>query len=289
VSQQSAGIRAAGKPGTVGSGSVTATGTSGQLRVAFTPLTAAERNGSQDNEITYRWQTANGSGPIGRGGGDIGGQPNGTNVAVNIIATSVKNGMAGDAKNIGSGNPYGPPNAPNVSGGKSAKGDGQVHWTWNNPNMNGRPLDHYEVSLDDGGWTGVGKANSYDAPGGGWDKTRQLKVRAVTVVAGPGSGNVSATSGADPTPPPPPPAPSEILAHDSTCPGKPGQPDTYNPSGPSCGVGWVQRSWGWIEVTCRQNIYNNATPWYKLKGSPKDGWFVKSTTVDVRNGVPPPC
>ncbi len=289
VSQQSAPIRAAGKPGTVGSGSVTATGTSGQLRVAFTPLTAAERNGSQDNEITYRWQTASGSGPIGRGGGDIGGQPNGTNVAVNIIATSVKNGMAGDAKNIGSGNPYGPPNAPNVSGGKSAKGDGQVHWTWNNPNMNGRALDHYEVSLDNGGWTGVGKANSYDAPGGGWEKTRQLKVRAVTVVAGPGSGNVASTSGVDPTPPPPPPTPSQIQAHNSTCPGKPGQADTYNPSGPQCGVGWVERSWGRIDVTCRQDIYRNGTAWYKLKGSPKDGWFVKPITVDLYGPVPPPC
>ncbi|WP_223944999.1 Ig-like domain-containing protein [Arthrobacter sp. StoSoilB20] len=287
VSQQSAAIRAAGKPGTVGSGSVTATGTSGQLTVAFTPLTAAERNGSQDNEITYRWQTAYGSGPIGRGGGSIGGQPNGTNVVVNIIATSVKNGMAGDAKAIGTGNPYGPPNAPNVSGGKSAKGDGQVHWTWNNPAMNGRPLDHYEVSLDNGGWTSVGKANSYDAPGGGWDKTRQLKVRAVTVVAGPGSGNVNATSGADPTPPPPPS--TTIQAHNNTCPGKPGQPDTFNPSGPSCGVGWVSRSEGRLKIDCTKNIYNNGTPWYRVTEGSHPGWFVKSTTVDIYGSRPGGC
>ncbi|MEO5992364.1 MAG: Ig-like domain-containing protein, partial [Arthrobacter sp.] len=58
VSPQSARIRAAGKPGTVSSGTVKETGTSGQLAVTFTPLTQAQRNGSQATEITYRWSTA---------------------------------------------------------------------------------------------------------------------------------------------------------------------------------------------------------------------------------------
>jgi len=210
-------------------------------------------------------------------------------VVVNIIATSVKNGMSGDAKAIGTGNPYGPPNAPNVNGGKSAKGDGQVHWTWNNPSMNGRPLDHYEVSLDGGGWNGVGKATSFDASGGGWNNTRNLKVRAVTVVAGP-AGSANSTSGDDPTPPPPA---SQIQVDASsvrTCPGKPGLPDSYTPGSPaSCGVGWVERSWGKITINCTKDIYGNGTPWYRLQGSAKDGWFVKSTTVDLYGPRPGGC
>ena len=203
TSQSSAPTRAAGKPGTVNSGTVAPTGSSGQLRLTFTPLTAAQRNGSQESEIEYSWRTAYGSGPIAPGGGTIGGQPNGTDVTVNIVARSIKANISGDAKAIGSGNPYGPPDAPNVNGGKSATGDGEVHWTWNNPNMNGRPLDHFEVSYDDGGWINVGKANRYDRGGGGWDQQHNLKVRAVTVVAG-GIGSANATTGNDPTPPPPP-------------------------------------------------------------------------------------
>jgi hypothetical protein len=187
----------------VNSGTVAATGTSGQLQVTFTPLTAAQRNGSQEGEIEYSWRTAYGSGAIPAGGGTIGGQPNGTDVVVNIVARSIKANISGDAKAIGSGNPYGPPDAPNVNGGKSATGDGEVHWTWNNPNMNGRPLDHFEVSYDNGGWINVGKANRYDRGGGGWDQQHNLRVRAVTVVNG-AIGSANATTGNDPTPPPPP-------------------------------------------------------------------------------------
>ncbi len=202
TSAASAPIRAAGKPGQVSGGTVTATGVSGQLRVTFTPLSETQRNGSTSSEIVYSYNADGRSGSIASGGGNIGGLTNGRDITVTIIATSTKNNVSGDAKAIGTGNPYGPPNAPNVDGRTSAKGDGDVHWTWNDPATNGRPLSHYEVSYEGGGWINVGKVNRYDRAAGGWDQQRNLKVRAVTVDPGP-AGSANSRSGADPTPPPP--------------------------------------------------------------------------------------
>ncbi len=211
-------------------------------------------------------------------------------MTVNIIATSTKNNISGDAKAIGTGNPYGPPNAPNVNGGTSAKGDGQVHWTWNNPLTNGRPLDHYEVSVRRRRLENVGKANSFDAAGGGWSNTRTLEVRAVTVVAGP-AGSANATSGADPTPPPPA---SQIQVDASsvrTCPGKPGQSRTATlPARPP-----VAASAGWSgpgassSIDCTKDIYGNGTPWYQADRAARTGWYVKSTTVDLYGPRPGGC
>jgi hypothetical protein len=203
TSAQSAPIRAAGKPGQVNGGTVRENGTSGQLEVTFTPLTDAQRNGSTASEIAYSYNADGKTGAIKAGGGTIGGMTNGRDITVTIIATSTKNNMSGDAKAIGTGNPYGPANAPNVNGTTSAKGDGQVHWTWNNPSTNGRPLNHYEVSMDGGGWQNVGKATSYDAGAGGWNQSHRLRVRAVTVVDGAIGGPATSTSGPDNTPPPP--------------------------------------------------------------------------------------
>ncbi|WP_285240931.1 Ig-like domain-containing protein [Pseudarthrobacter sp. MEB009] len=201
-SAQSAAIRAAGKPGQVSSGSVKETGTSGQLQVTFEPLTQAQRNGSTDGEISYSYNADGRSGPIPAGGTTITGMTDGRDITVTIIATSTKNNISGDAKPVGAANPYGPPNAPNVNGGTSAKGDGDVHWTWNNPATNGRALSHYEVNYEGGGWTNVGKTNKFDRSAGGWNQSRTLQVRAVTVVPG-APGQANAKSGDNPTPPPP--------------------------------------------------------------------------------------
>ncbi|MFF2316700.1 Ig-like domain-containing protein [Arthrobacter sp. NPDC058097] len=282
TSAQSAPVRAAGKPGTVNGGTVRANGKDGQLDVTFTPLTQAQRNGSQASEISYRWSTAYGSGPISTGGGTIGGQPNGRDVTVNIIAASSKNNVSGDGKAIGSGNPYAPPNAPNVAGQQSAKGDGDVHWTWNNPASNGRAIKRFEVSFDGGNWISVGLSNRYDRAAGGWDKSHTLRVRAFTVVYGQ-AGSDTATSGADPTPPL-----TEVRvkrSDNNSCPGKPGVPDRYNAATRSCGgsdANWVSYSDGWIATPCWSDIYNNGSRWYLMNGGPHPGWYVKGITVDIR-------
>lgn len=287
TSAQSAPVRAAGKPGTVSGGTVTAPGNSGQLKVTFTPLTEAQRNGSQASEIAYRWSTAYGSGPISAGGGTIYGQPNGRNVTVNIIASSTKNNVSGDGKAIGSAVPYGPPAAPVVTGGTSGVGDSQVHWTWSAPNDNGRPINRYEVNFDGTGFKSVGLTRQYNHAGGGWSQRHTLAVRACNGTDGikdcGQSDSAVATSGADPTPPL-----TQVRVKQSdnnSCPGKPGVPDRYNAATRSCGgsdANWVSYSDGWITTTCWGDIYNNGSRWYLMKDGPHSGWYVKGITVDLR-------
>jgi hypothetical protein len=286
ASPQSAAIRAAGKPGMVNSGTVRETGTSGQLEVTFTPLTQAQRNGSQDTEIRYSYRASSGqSGSIAAGGGTIGGLPNGQDITINIIATSIKNNTSGDAKAIGTANPYGPPNAPALTAQGSTTQE--VHWTWTNPANNGRAIQRFEVSYEGGGWTSVGLANRYDRDTNAWSSTKNLKVRACSVVCG-AEDSANATSGPDPTPPL-----SQIQVDAGsvrTCPGKPGQSDTYNEGPPkTCGAGWVERSWGKLNIDCTKDIYGNGTNWYRLTESAKSGWYVKSTTVDLYGTRPGGC
>jgi hypothetical protein len=290
TSSPSAPIRAAGKPGQVSSGTVAATGNSGQLAVTFTPLTEAQRNGSTSNEIRYSYRASSGqAGAINAPGGNINGLPNGTDVTITIIATSTKNNVSGDAKAIGSGNPYGPPNAPVLNGGTSGTGDSAVHWTWNNPANNGRAIQRFEVNYDGGGWTSVGLDNRYDRNTGGWGNTKNLKVRACSVECG-AYDSANSTSGADPTPPV-----TKVRvkqADNNSCPGKPGVPDRYSSAGPSCGgsdSNWVSYSDGWINSACWMNIYGSSETsnpptyykWYRMDGGPHPGWYVKLATIDI--------
>jgi hypothetical protein len=176
-----------------------------------------------------------------------------------------------------------------LSGGTSGKGDSAVHWTWNNPANNGRAIQRFEVSYDGGGWTSVGLANRYDRDTGGWDRTKNLKVRACSVACGPYD-SANSTSGSDPAPPV-----TKVRvkqADNNSCPGKPGVPDRYNSAGPSCGgsdANWVSYSDGWIASSCWMNIYGSSETsnppsyykWYLMNGGPWSGWYVKLATIDI--------
>ena len=110
-------------------------GNSGRLKVTFY---AADRGPAQRLAGLARSATA-GPRRTARArstprGGTITGLPNGKNVTINIIAVSTKNNVSGDAKAIGSAEPLWPAGAPQPHRGTSSKGDGQVHWTWTQPN-----------------------------------------------------------------------------------------------------------------------------------------------------------
>jgi hypothetical protein len=269
---------------------VAATGTSGQLKVTFTPLTEAQRNGSTASEIAYSYNADGKSGAITAGGGTIGGMTNGRDITVTIIATSTKNNVSGDASAIGTGNPYGPPNSPNVDGSTSAKGDGDVHWTWNNPALNGRPLSHFEVSYEGGGWVNVGKVNRYDRASGGWDQVRTLRVRAVTVDPGP-AGSANSRSGADPTPPPP--ISWSITATPVRSCTEPGYgTDSFRDGNPSSCVGggkWMppnQPANSDFYVVWYKTSDNPSGIWYHLTSGAAAGNYVRSDTTN-HPGNPP--
>ena len=213
--------------------------------------------------------------------------PNGADTAVVVWAISSRNPTPGDRSPASNTvNPYGLAFAPTVTGSKSSGvGDKTVSWTWNAPNGNGRPVTGYQYSLDGGCWTNTDQRSFSKTVG--FSETHTLQVRAVSGGQAGRVGSDTSRSGAEP-PPPQPPA-GEIKAHNNTCPGKPGQTDTYNPSGPSCGVGWVSSSEGWLNINCTKDIYNNGTPWYRVTQGSHPGWFVKSTTVDLRGTKPGGC
>jgi hypothetical protein len=81
-----------------------------------------------------------------------------------------------------------------------------VHWTWTEPNDNGRPINRYEVNYEGTGWKSVGLARRYDHNAGGWSTSRNLKVRACNGTDGNNDCGfddaATSTSGADPTPQP---------------------------------------------------------------------------------------
>ncbi len=290
VSARSAAIRAAGKPGRASGGTVKETGTSGQLKVTFSPLTAAQRNGSQASEIQYSYRAATSggvvkTGGIAAGGGTIGGLPNGQDVTINIIATSTKNNISGDAAAIGTANPYGPPNAPRLSAQSSTTQ--QVHWTWNNPANNGRPIQRFEVSYEGGGWTSVGLANRYDRDTNAWSATKNLKVRACTVVCGPAD-SANATSGKNPAPPPP--TSWSIRATPvRTCTEPNSSTDSYRNSNPDQCIS--PGKWFDTGITAQTDYYvrwgSSGRLWYHLTSGPAAGNFARGDTTSLGSTPPP--
>ena len=158
-----------------------------------------------------------------------------------------------------------------------------MSWTWNQPNGNGRPVSGYQYSLDGGAWQ--------TRPAAFLLQERGLRAKPTRSGSGPSAPASPAASAATSRAARTRRRRSrvQIQAHNNTCPGKPGEPDTYNPSGPSCGAGWVCTSEGRLNINCTKDIYGNGTPWFRVTEGSHPGWFVKSTTVDLYGPRPGGC
>jgi hypothetical protein len=283
TSAQSAAIRAVGKPGMVGTPAATLVdtgGNGGKIDVRFPVLTAAQRNGSTADEITYKYSltSGGGSGNIPAGGGTVA-AANGTQTAVVVWAVSSRSSTAGDASPASNSvNPYGLAFAPNVTGSNSSGvGDKTVSWTWNQPDGNGRAVTGYQYSLDGGAWQDTQERRFSKTVG--YSETHTLRVRAISAGQPGRIGSDTSRSGAEP--PPPVPTSWNITAtpvRSCTEPRK--GTDSYVAGNPSqCnGEGkWLDA--GAAATTDRYQV------WYKTSNNPSGIWYHLTSGMAAGNWI----
>ncbi|MBA4103484.1 MAG: hypothetical protein C0488_14845, partial [Arthrobacter sp.] len=283
TSAPSAAIRAVGKPGMVGTPSATLVdtgGNGGKIDVRFPVLTAAQRNGSTSDEITYKYSltSGGGSGNIPAGGGIVA-AANGTQTAVVVWAVSSRSSTAGDASPASNSvNPYGLAFAPTVTGSNSSGvGDRTVSWTWNQPDGNGRAVTGYQYSLDGGAWQDTQERRFSKTVG--YSETHTLRVRAISAGQPGRIGSDTSRSGAEP--PPPVPTSWNITAtpvRSCTEPRK--GTDSYVAGNPSqCnGEGkWLDA--GAAATTDRYQV------WYKTSNNPTGIWYHLTSGMAAGNWI----
>ncbi|WP_445156083.1 Ig-like domain-containing protein [Arthrobacter sp. Hor0625] len=290
TSAQSAAVRAVGKPAMVSAPTaslVDTAGDGGKINVRFTPLTAAQRNGSSESEITYRYKLTSGSGSGSiRAGGEVVAAPNGTATAVVVWAVSSRSSSAGDASRPSNTvNPYGLAFAPNVKGsGSAGPGDKTVSWTWNEPNGNGRAVTGYQYSLDGGGWQSTQQRSFSKSVG--YSETHTLRVRAISAGQPGRIGSDTSRSGAEPKPPQP--TSWDIRATPvRTCTEPNSGTNSYRNTNPDKCISpgkWFDT--GYTAQADRYVVWNGRV-WYHLTSGAADGNYARGDTTSL--GTNPPA
>ncbi len=195
VSRESAPRRATGKLGTVSGVSATPANTDGagkQLTISFKELTAAERNGSAKEEVSYTYNASNGaSGPV-VPGQRVGGFANGAPVSITVVANSSV-APSSDASARATATPYGSPGTPAASGRNGSLNDQTVTLTWSSPSTSTNDVAQTRILISGGGWESVAPSGSRTINTGGWEQSRTITVQTFNSV-GTGSAQVSATA-----------------------------------------------------------------------------------------------
>ncbi|MHC9045148.1 Ig-like domain-containing protein [Microbacterium saperdae] len=172
-SAQSAPRRGVTAPGAPTSLRVTNEGDR-QLTISYNP---GSRNGAREGEVAYQYRLNNGNWAGIPGNNVIGGLGNGTNYNVQVRGVATVDGTtyAGAVSNTASGNPHGTPHTPT---GGAQQLTTQVRLSWNaTGSPNGRDIANVQISIDGGGWQGVGISGSTDV-GNDYDQAHNIRVRA---------------------------------------------------------------------------------------------------------------
>ena len=193
-SAASNGVRGWQTPGAVTNLTVTPTGTSNQVTIAFG---AANGNGALAGEMTYFWTAGGVTQSIAAGGATVtsGAFANGQNVSVAVYAKGVVKGESSQGASTSTTvNAYGPPTSPSIS---CWGGDQAIGCSWSGGSDNGRSTSYVLSNAASGS---VGASGSTTVGGIGYSATRTVCIQAQQSTGLAGAVNcASATS----NPPPP--------------------------------------------------------------------------------------
>ncbi|MDJ0314375.1 Ig-like domain-containing protein [Arthrobacter sp. H35-D1] len=274
------------------------TGAGGAVKVTYTPLSAAQRNGYSAGEVQYCVKLSTAAEKCGVASGAQYSSPNGSNVFATVRARAAtgSSSSVGDASGASATvRPYGTPGKPSISGTNGAQDSTRISYSWSVP---GGAVDvaKMQIKLPGGSWSTRAASGTATYNTGGYSKSVTIKARTLNSVGAPGDvAEVTKSSGAK-TPPPPPPKVTEVIVESGTwhsCTQGPGEGDNFTSSPATCdgnvspggdvnlGGKWLDRADGWVKVSkCGAGYYSD---WYVISSGQQAGRWVRGDTVDVRD------
>ncbi|MFG6402260.1 Ig-like domain-containing protein [Microbacterium sp. P04] len=161
-------------------------------------FTEGPLNGASASEVRYQYSVDGGTWQAWNRG-PISGVSNAGSHTIRVQAVSQVDGSgysSDPSQPSNSVRPYGPVNPP---GAAAAREGQQVRVSWSMPSENGRPIDHLEIRVDNGGWENVGVGGNSRLVGNGYDQDHTIWVKAIDT-AGQVSAEASASARTDPQP-----------------------------------------------------------------------------------------
>jgi hypothetical protein len=178
VSGPSAPRRAVGKLGSVSSVTATPANTGGnghQLKIDFTPLTAAQRNGSTAEEVSYTYSASTGQSGAISPGQTVGGFANGTPTTVSVTAHSTR-APSSDPTSAAPATPYGSPGSGNPWTKQAAENQRSIEFGWSS-NEAAFDIAETRISFDGGPWETVPNTGQRTINAAGYDEPHTLSMQ----------------------------------------------------------------------------------------------------------------